>query len=74
MRATNLEDDVDEETDKLRARVRQLEEAIEMTLLYHSLGPWDASKRLAWERWAGADADATSRVLCDRLRNLRGQP
>jgi hypothetical protein len=56
-----------------QGRVRQLEEAIEMVLLYHAGGAWDATKSKRWERWTG-QSEGTTRALCDQLRSLRRSP
>lgn len=58
------------EAEQLRERVRVLEDAVEMVLLYHSASPWDDAKTKRWERWTGRD-EATTKALCDQLRTLR---
>lgn len=55
---------------RLAGRVSELEEALEMVILYHSGGWWDEAKSKRWERWTGRP-EATTRALCDQLRTLR---
>lgn len=51
-------------------RLRQLCEATETVLLFHSGGAWDDAKRARWEALTGC-AEASTRTLCDYLRGIR---
>jgi len=77
---TKLEAEVQKSVADLKAvekRLDALQAACKMTLLFHSASPWDASKRIQWNklrRQIIKDCDkeifedATTKVLCDAVR------
>ena len=51
----------------LQHRCAQLEDCVDLVLLFHRGGPWLDSDRLRWQRITGND-DATTKAMCDHLR------
>lgn len=48
-------------------RIRRLQIALELTLLFHRGGKWTTADKLTWSDLTGED-DATTQVLCDHIR------
>jgi hypothetical protein len=47
--------------------------ALELPLMFHAGGPWDADKVARWKAITGT-TEATSRVMCDTIRSVLGMP
>lgn len=59
--------EANEAINRLLAQNKLLREALEMVLVYHSGGPWTATKARRWERWTGGDFVSTH-DLCSQIR------
>lgn len=49
------------------ARVRRMQDALEMVLLFHSAGEWSAAKQKRWHELAG-NREPCTRTVCDYAR------
>lgn len=55
-----------------RERIKALEEAVALALLFHTGEMWDGAKQSLWEQVTGTN-DATTRGLCIYLRGVMGE-
>lgn len=52
--------------------LRNARYALAAVLLFHGAGPWDEQKRAAWAKFTRGRPDATTRALCDTVREALG--
>lgn len=59
--------------DNIAAVVTPLVSALRLPLLFHQGGEWTPEHRAEWLKITGYE-DATTRVMCDHIRKVLGEP